>query len=81
MRTATDRSRLTDRIGAPEDYVGYGVHDPEGRRIGSVKELFVNRRGEPEYVKLRTGLFGLRTYLLPVDVVLVDEEHRVLNLQ
>jgi hypothetical protein len=33
----------------PEAYVGYRVHDPEGRRIGSVKKRFANAYGEPEY--------------------------------
>jgi hypothetical protein len=55
--------------------------NPEGRRIGSVKELFANAYGELEYLRVRIGLFGLKTFLIPVSFVAVDEERRTLILQ
>lgn len=61
-------------------YVGYEVHDPEGRRIGSVKELFTNGSGEPEYIRVRMGLFGLKSVLIPVVFVAVDDERRTITL-
>ncbi len=66
----------------PEEYVGYALCDPLGKKIGSVEELFVNGGGEPEYVRVRTGLFGLRRcVLLPVEHVAVEEEQRALLLK
>ena len=61
--------------------MGYEVHDPEGRKIGSVKELFANAYGEPEYLMVRTGFFGLKSFLIPVSFIAVDEEWRSLTLQ
>jgi hypothetical protein len=66
---------------APEEYVKYKVHDPEGRKIGSVKELFMNVHGEPEYVRVKIGLFRLKSVLIPVGFVAIDEERRILTLQ
>jgi hypothetical protein len=47
-----------------------------------VKELFTNAYGEPEYVRVRMGLFGLRSVLIPIGfAVAIDEERRTLTLQ
>ena len=80
-QTSVDRGELTDRFSASEGCVGYRVHDPEGRKIGSVKELFRNAYGEPEYVRVRMGLFGLKSVLLPIGFVAVDEGRQTLTLQ
>ena len=70
--------------GAPskprEDYYDYVVRDPEGRKIGRVKELFASLRGEPQYVRVRVGFFGLRSVLIPVCFVAIDKERRALTL-
>ena len=77
-----NRRRSSYRDGEmPEAYVGYKVHDPEGRKIGSVKELFANAYGEPEYLRVRMGFFGLKSFLIPVSFITVDEERRTLTLQ
>jgi hypothetical protein len=54
--------------------VGYVVHDPEGRRIGTARQVFANGRGEPEYISVRMGLLGLRSALIPVGFVRIDEQ-------
>ncbi len=56
------------------------VRDPAGRKIGRVKEFFTNARGEPEYIMVRVGLFGMRSVLIPVGFVSVDEGQRILTL-
>ena len=81
VRTTTDRERSRSRFGEPKRYVGYGVRDPEGRKIGTAREIFANGRGEPEYVRVRMGLLGLRSALLPVGFVRVDEQQRFFTLQ
>ena len=80
-RIKTDRGVTRRRFREPKDYAGYGVRDPEGRRIGTAREIFANGRGEPEYVRVRMGLLGLRSALLPVGFVRVDEQQRFFTLQ
>lgn len=79
--TATSAKETGNRFEAPEEYVGYDLRDPEGRKIGSVKELFTNADGEPEYVRIKFGFLGLRSVLIPVGFVALDEERRTLTLQ
>ena len=64
-----------------EHYAGYKVCDPRGRRIGRIERVFVNGRGEPEYIKVKMGFLELKTVLLPVQWVAADEERRALVLQ
>jgi hypothetical protein len=45
-----------------------------------VKELFAAAHGEPQYVRVRVGFFGLRSVLIPVCFVAIDEERRALTL-
>ena len=54
--------------------------DPWYRRIGSVEELLVNKGGEPEYLRVRNGLLGLKLFLIPVRTVEVDAARRILLL-
>ena len=44
---------------APKRGAGYAVYDPLGQKIGRAEEVFVNREGEPGYVRVRVGIFGL----------------------
>ena len=57
------------------------MRDPEGRRIGTARQVFANGRGEPEYIRVRIGFLGLRSALIPVGFVRIDEQHRVFTLQ
>lgn len=80
-QTAANRRRSSDRAEAPgREYTDYVVCDPRGRKIGRVKECFTNARGEPEYITVRVGLFGMRSVLIPVGFVAVDGERRTLTL-
>ena len=80
--TAANQRGSRDRDGAlGKEYADYVVLDPAGRKIGHVKEFFTNARGEPEYIMVRVGLFGMRSVLIPVGFVTLDEERRTLTLQ
>lgn len=79
--TTTDYGRVADRVEAPAGCVGYALLDPEGRKIGAVAELFANESGEPEYVRVRMGLFGLKSALIPVQLVALDAQRRTMTLQ
>jgi hypothetical protein len=54
---------------ASERCTGCGVYDPLRRKIGSVEKLFVNESHKPEYLRVRMGLFGLKSVLSLVDFV------------
>ncbi len=77
--TAVSRKETGGSIRAPEEYAGYTVCDPRGQKIGRAERLFLNGRGEPEYIKVKAGLF--KTVLIPVQAVAADEERRALVLQ
>ena len=75
------RIREEGLVDAPGRCIGYSVCDPRGRKLGSVEALFFNDYDEPEYINLKMGLFGLKTVLIPVTSVVVNEEQRTLLLQ
>ena len=58
-----------------------GSSPPEGWKLGSVKGFFLNAYDEPEYIRVRMSLLGLRTALIPVQSVTVDEEQRPFMLR
>ncbi len=79
--TPTGRRKRGHPFEAPEECTGYRLCDPLDQTIGTVKELFVNADGDPEYIRVKMGLFGLKTVLLPVQMVAVDGERRTLVLR
>lgn len=78
--TTVDGYRVGDRGEASASYAGYAVHDPLGRKVGSVRAVFANGSGEPEYINVKLGVLG-RCVLLPVQGVAVDEERQTFVLQ
>jgi PRC-barrel domain protein len=79
--TAVSRKESGGSIWALREYVGYTVCDPRGQKIGRAEKLFLNGSGEPEYIRVKMGLFGSKTVLIPVQTAAVDEERRALVLQ
>src|SRR5947209_1252769 len=76
-----DREERSDRFTAIEDlYAGYEVYDQHGEKIGKVDDLFVDENDNPEYVGVKTGFFGLRSTLLPWEMVRVDEGRGVIEV-
>lgn len=65
----------------PDEYAGYRVLDPEGNEIGSVRELFKSADEGIEYVEVSMGFLGLRSALIPVNLVAVDDEQEALLLR
>lgn len=82
---AHERRRIAEGrasvVEGPERCVGYGVYDPLGKKIGSVGKLFGNENHEPEYVRVKMGLFGMRSVLIPVGFVEVEEGRLALTLK
>jgi hypothetical protein len=80
-RVATRGAWPVERFEAPTQCAGYWVRDPRGRKIGRLKRLFLNGSGGPEYAEVKVGLFGMKTLLIPVQIVSVDAERRFLVLE
>ena len=69
------------RSATPTRCAGYAVYDPLGQKIGNAEELFSNRDGEPQYIRVRIGFFGTKSVLIPVRFVETDEDGKALVLQ
>jgi hypothetical protein len=66
---------------ATNNGAGYSVYDPVGQKIGIVERVFANPDGEPVYIRVRIGFFGMRAVLIPVQVVETDEKRKTLVLK
>ena len=69
------------RVAATNNGSGYSVNDPVGQKIGIAESVFANSDGEPEYSRVRIGLFGMRAVLIPVQFVETDEKRKTLVLK
>jgi hypothetical protein len=69
------------RSATPKRGAGYAVYDPVGQKFGSAEEVFGNRDGELVYIRVRFGLLGMRTVLIPVQFVETDEERKTIVLK
>jgi hypothetical protein len=78
LRTADHRETQHGRV---SDYAGYEVRDPLGQRIGIAEEVFADLNDEPRYLKVKVGVFGVRSALIPVRLVAADTRRRVLELR
>ena len=81
LYTAVGHRERGGPVRTAEEYAGYMVCDPRGQRVGRTEEIFLNGRGEPEYIKVKWGFLGFKTVLIPVQSVAADEERRTLVLE
>ena len=50
----------------PQQY-GMDVYEQDGTKIGSIDEIYLDAQsGEPEWLAVKTGLFGLKQSFVPV---------------
>ena len=63
-----------------ERYAGYEVYDRDGENIGRVGDLFVDKDDRLQYIGVKIGLLRTRSVLIPMDVVRVDDERRVIEV-
>jgi hypothetical protein len=64
-----------------ENWVGTDAYDPSGDKIGEITDVFYDDvTGRPEWVAIKTGLFGTKTSLVPLQASSTDSQGRlVLN--
>lgn len=66
-------SQIEDR-----DWRGHEVVDPDGSKIGTVEDFFVDRQtNQPEWALVNTGLFGMKQTLVPFAGSTSDEHGRL----
>ena len=63
-----------------EKYEDYRVYDNRGERIGKVDDLFVDETDREEYIGVKLGFLGLKSTLIPMDIVRVNEGERTIEV-
>lgn len=69
-----------DQHRALQAYAGYKVHDNQGEKIGKVDDLFVDENNRPEYIGVKTGLFGMRKSLVPMETAQVNDRAGIIEV-
>jgi uncharacterized protein (TIGR02271 family) len=76
-----EREERTDRFtGLEGRFAGYEVYDQNYEKIGKVDELFVDESDNLEYIGVKMGFLGTRITLIPMDVVRVNDERRLVQV-
>jgi len=63
-----------------EKYEDYKVYDNRGERIGKVDDLFVDESDREEYIGVKMGFFGMKSTLIPMDIVRVNEGEKSIEV-
>ncbi len=70
-----------DRLGEIEEkYEGYKAYDRDGEELGTVGGIFVDDTGVEEYIGVKMGFFELRSTLIPIEVVSINERERTVEV-
>jgi len=60
---------------------GRTVYDRNGDKIGEIGQVWTDRDAQPTWASVKTGLFGLRESLLPLDDAEIDGDNLVVPLE
>ena len=63
-----------------EKYENYKVYDNQGQKIGKVDDLFVDEADREEYIGVKLGLLGMKSTLIPMEIVRVNESERSIEV-
>ena len=63
-----------------EKYEDFKVYDNQGEKIGKVDDLFVDETDREEYIGVKLGFLGLKSTLIPMDIVRVNEGERTIEV-
>lgn len=70
-----------ERLRELEDkYEGFKVYDNRGEKIGKVDDLFIDESDREEYIGVKMGLFGMKSTLIPMEVVRVNEAEKAIEV-
>ena len=63
-----------------EKYEDYKVYDNQGEKIGKVDDLFVDETDREEYIGVKMGFLGLKSTLIPMEIVRVNEDEKTIEV-
>lgn len=63
-----------------ESYKDYTVYDQHYEKIGKVDDLFVDETDTPEYIGVKTGFLGMKSTLIPMDLVRVNDRRKLIEV-
>ena len=66
--------------GAGKRFEGYQVYDQHYEKVGKVDDLFVDENDVPEYIGVKTSLFGGPSTLIPMDIVRVNDLRQLVEV-
>jgi uncharacterized protein (TIGR02271 family) len=61
-------------------FEGYQIYDRHYEKVGKVDDLFVDENDAPEYIGVKTGLFGGPSTLIPMDIVRVNDIRQLVEV-
>jgi hypothetical protein len=61
-------------------YHDYTVYDQHYEKIGRVDDIFVDANDEPEYIGVKTGFLGMKSTLIPIELVRVNDRRKLLEV-
>jgi uncharacterized protein (TIGR02271 family) len=67
-----------ERVG--KRFEGYQIYDRHYEKVGKVDDLFVDENDVPEYIGVKTGLFGGPSILIPMDIVRVNDLRQLVEV-
>jgi uncharacterized protein (TIGR02271 family) len=61
-------------------FEGYQIYDQHYEKVGKVEDLFVDENDVPEYIGVKTSLFGGPSTLIPMDIVRVNDVRQLVEV-
>src|ERR671911_3117848 len=61
-------------------YRDYTVYDQHYERVGRVDDLFVDENDQPEYIGVKTGLLGMKSTLIPMEIARVNDLRKLIEV-
>src|ERR687898_424215 len=61
-------------------FEGYQIYDQHYEKVGKVDDLFVDENDVPEYIGVKTSLFGGPSTLIPMDIVRVNDLRQLVEV-
>jgi sporulation protein YlmC with PRC-barrel domain len=65
----------------PNEFIHRAAVDPDGSRVGKVSKVYLDdQTGQPMWLLVETGLFGMRDSFAPIQGARIDGERVVLGV-
>ena len=61
-------------------YSEYTVYDQHYEKIGKVDDIFVDGNDQPEYIGVKTGFLGMKSTLIPIELVRVNDRRKLVEV-